>query len=646
MYKYLITILISAVVLFITQPASAANDDFSLSVWVKPTTSVATKAILAKAEEFRLATDATGHPVCQIMSASSWQTAVVSSQAISVDSWSHIACSYDLVNLKIFVNGVEAGSQALTASIDDTANALQIGKDSSSGSTYGIYTGLMDGFQFFNYAFNEDDIKTVYNSGVSAVMGSSGTNSATGEASNASGGEYCVPGDTSTCDAPVLHLKMDEKVSGDAKTLYDISGNGNNGTTVDGANNTGMDCAVQGKIGSGCEFDGADDYADAGSDVSLDDLGSLTLSYWIKSDTITSMDNIMGKGSGLDVGVWNIYVDGAAENGITFRHDTSDPDVSQHYHNGIFAGVWQYHAWIWNGGDNSGGGDVEFYLDGVKQAAVASTGGGGSRSDAALNFKIGASNNGFDGKIDDVRIYNYARTPAQIAWDYNKGKPVAEWRMDECQGTDIHDESGNGLHGTLNLGGGGITSAGTCADGQSTSAWYNGATGRQNASMSFDGTDDYVNLADPVVTDKFTVSAWIKSEIADPQWKHAVSYHPGFAITGDQNNDEIHFLMNTGTETSVTFDNIENIGTEWHHYIATYDGAEIKTYLDGKYKNSTAKTGNILTTGDFNIGSYWDGHTSTYTWNGQIDEVKIFNYALTEEQVKQEYNRGAVRFGE
>lgn len=31
--------------------------------------------------------------------------------------------------------------------------------------------------------------------------------------------------------------------------------------------------------------------------------------------------------------------------------------------------------------------------------------------------------------------------------------------------------------------------------------------------------------------------------------------------------------------------------------------------------------------------------------NGQIDDVKIFNYALTSTQVKLEYNQGAVRFG-
>ena len=127
---------------FFTNNVRAANDDFSLSVWVKPSTAIASKAIVAKAEELRSATDAAGKPTCQIKT-TTWQTAVVSAQAIALNEWAHIACVYDLVNLKIFVNGVETGSTALTAVPDDTANVL-LGKDASAGTSYGIFSGLID----------------------------------------------------------------------------------------------------------------------------------------------------------------------------------------------------------------------------------------------------------------------------------------------------------------------------------------------------------------------------------------------------------------------------------------------------------------------------------------------------------------------
>src|SRR5690606_37967964 len=78
---------------------------------------------------------------------------------------------------------------------------------------------------------------------------------------------------------------------------------------------------------------------------------------------------------------------------------------------------------------------------------------------------------GMNGVIDDVKIYNYARTPAQIAYDYNRGAPVAWYRFDECEGTTIKEHSGNGNNGTLNIGSlGSQSSLGTCADGSSASA--------------------------------------------------------------------------------------------------------------------------------------------------------------------------------
>src|SRR5690606_37356085 len=93
-----------------------------------------------------------------------------------------------------------------------------------------------------------------------------------------------------------------------------------------------------------------------------------------------------------------------------------------------------------------------------------------------------------------VKIYNYARTPAQIAYDYNRGAPVAWYRFDECEGTTIKDHSGNGNNGTLNIGASGTqTSIGTC---ETSGAWSNGSEGKINSSMSFDGVDDYVRITE------------------------------------------------------------------------------------------------------------------------------------------------------
>ena len=80
-------------------------------------------------------------------------------------------------------------------------------------------------------------------------------------------------------------------------------------------------------------------------------------------------------------------------------------------------------------------------------------------------------------QIDEARYYNYARTPAQIAWDYNRGKPVGWWKLDDGQGSVALDWSGNKNHGTLTN----MTPA---------NDWV---TGKFNKALDFDGSNDYVD---------------------------------------------------------------------------------------------------------------------------------------------------------
>ena len=89
------------------------------------------------------------------------------------------------------------------------------------------------------------------------------------------------------------------------------------------------------------------------------------------------------------------------------------------------------------------------------------------------NMELGRQINSrfLNAKIDNLKIYNYARSTAQIAWDYNRGGPVGWWKMDECQGSSLIDSSGNSNTGTITIGSSGTqTAVGNCNDGASTSA--------------------------------------------------------------------------------------------------------------------------------------------------------------------------------
>ncbi len=73
-----------------------------------------------------------------------------------------------------------------------------------------------------------------------------------------------------------------------------------------------------------------------------------------------------------------------------------------------------------------------------------------------------------------------------------------------------------------------------------------------------------------------------------------------------------------------------------------YDNLDVGCHLNGVSNGSGNVTGQMHQ-GDIPIRIGTEDLDDSY-WNGQIDEVKIWNYLLTDEQVKQDYNSGAARF--
>jgi hypothetical protein len=273
----------------------------------------------------------------------------------------------------------------------------------------------------------------------------------------------------------------------------------------------------------------------------------------------------------------------------------------------------------------------------------------------------------WSGQIDQVRVYSYARTPAQIAWEYNRGKPIAEWRMNECQGATIHDESGFGNNGTISLGASGQTAIGTCVDNAGT-PWYNGRTGKYGASLNFDGADDYVDVPKTIdLNNEITMSAWVylhsyASVSGSPWWGSRLvldSYDSGHTY-GD---DELHGISITGTSNGVAAAIINWDVTvpaanrasvtgnvvplnQWHFITMTADGSNLKIYQNGSFVAQTSYTNiGLYDPTDLKIRKFAKTANAGY-FDGQIDDAKIFNYALTSEQVKTLYNNSsAINFG-
>ena len=89
-------------------------------------------------------------------------------------------------------------------------------------------------------------------------------------------------------------------------------------------------------------------------------------------------------------------------------------------------------------------------------------------------------------------------------------------------------------------------------------------------------------------------------------------------------NGMITFRGATDVNSSTTISSM--IGS-WHQVVGTYDGSTMKIYIDGALEGSTSITNAIHTTaGDIEIGN---GDHGTNGFNGLIDEVRIYNRALS-----------------
>ncbi len=84
----------------------------------------------------------------------------------------------------------------------------------------------------------------------------------------------------------------------------------------------------------------------------------------------------------------------------------------------------------------------------------------------------------------------------------------------------------------------------------------------------------------------------------------------------------------------------------WNHVICTYDGANIKTYINGVLvKTSASETNNITADGTTLLYLAETSGTANF-YKGQMDDIKIWNYDLTAKQVLTDYNlTGVARYG-
>ncbi|MDD4027381.1 MAG: LamG domain-containing protein, partial [Candidatus Shapirobacteria bacterium] len=551
-----------------------------------------------------------------------------SNTTLNTNQWHHIVGTYDPSDqkIKIYVNGKKDGSDVSITTFSRllTNSTNSIGNQNHPTSPY-FFNGLIDEVKIYNRALTDEEVKQDYNAG-SAIQFGSTSQSIGGTTTSL---EYCIPGDTSYCASPVAEWNFEENTG---TTIKDTSGNNNNGTFGTGSSAPTWTIGANNK-GSGLKFDGTNDYASATLNGTT--LSDFSYELWFKTNTISGNAGILQWANTLSAGSPMIYIDRYNSNIRIYNSGTYSSSIP------INSNTWYQLSAVYSAGTTK----TDIYLNGIlkttlnKQLTLQSQG---------VTMYFGNGYNGyFNGSLDNVKIYNYARTPAQIAYDYNKGAPVGWWKMDECQGSTVNDSSGIGNTGVIVIGSSGTqNSLGTCQIGTSA-AWTNGASGKINSSLNFDGVDDYISTtaSDILKVQSNSFSLWIKANDLN-------AYRGLFEIVSESTNRRYSRLMSFGSNevrfhisyedfnnTYVSFPNVPL--NQWVNLITTWDGSNIKAYINGSKVSETSFTSAIPYDGNVLLKIGLD--PSRY-FNGQIDDVRIYNYALTSEQVKTVYNGGAVNF--
>ena len=162
-----------------------------------------------------------------------------------------------------------------------------------------------------------------------------------------------------------------------------------------------------------------------------------------------------------------------------------------------------------------------------------------------------------------------------------------------------------------------------------------------NSQMSFDGSNDIINTGlfsgrNPS-TDPFTVEAMVKSDVASGNriWVDATSNGSSQRFYSALIDSTSHAI---GIQGSAWSDPTPS-DTNWHHQVIVMDGNTAKAYNNGELASSKSYTSYTLA-GGLNIGG-----RSGYPWAGQIPIFKIYDRALTQDEVSRNYNAIKSRFG-
>lgn len=356
------------------------TNGMTVSAWVKPDALGGYRTVLMKERGSNLSyalyggTDTSNRPAVELPG-----NQRLAPSAVSTGSWTHLAGTYDGANMRIYVNGVEVSSEPETMTITTSSNPLSIGGNTPWGE---YFDGLIDEVRVYNRALSQSEIQT--DKDVSVVAQTSGGSGGGGGGGGSPSGLVAAYG-------------FDE---GSGSSVADSSGHSNGGTV------SGASWTTSGKFNKALDFDGTNDKVSVADSNSLDLTNGMTLSAWVKPDTLGGYRTVLMKERGSNLS-YSLYGGTDSSN----RPAVEVPGNQRLAPSAISTGSWTHLAGTYDGAN------LRIYVNGVEVSSEPET---LTITTSSNPLSIGGNTpwgEYFDGLIDEVRVYNRALTQSEIQTD-------------------------------------------------------------------------------------------------------------------------------------------------------------------------------------------------------------------------------------
>ena len=534
---------------------------------------------------------------------------------LSTGKWYHVVGVKTATTNDIYVNGILSSS--LNSNVSIPTNNVWIGRWQPPGDGR-VFNGNISNVQIYDAALTPQQILQNFN------------------AQKYRFGYY-----DSVQDGLIFDLDAGNYLSypRSGTTWTDLTGKGNNGTLINGP-------TFSGGTTPSIVFDGSDDYVNltTATTLGINNVStSFTISTWFKvavAGEYYLLDNYNGSTQDIsfriDSGKFEVYLMASAGGGFN----------AVQFGGGYSNGIWTNFTLIWNGSDT-----IIAYANGINIGSSTKFGMTGN-FDSGTAFQIGArpsASSYFPGNISIVQIYNRALSPQEIIQNFESQRVYYGVTGITTNGLVLNLDAANNASyngsGTTWVDISGSEFDGTLINGPTYS---NSGT---SSSISFDGTDDYARVSDINTASEISIEGWVYANsvgsfnaiasqfkadtLAESSW---VLETVGSDIRLYITNNSLLSFASTSFSTLV-----------WTYIVGTFNGTTIKIY-----KNSVLGdiTGTIAGLNDsnlnINIGALYSQNGSeggTGLWNGKIANVKIYNRALSQAEVLNNYNATKSRFG-